>query len=139
MPLTSHRVVSDIFGLENIMQQSGIVFAKNIIIDTLREIFRRDREFAYRTDVFGFPKTPSHLGLDPEAGLDDTVTTRIFIGSTFRYDVKFNPSVIVKSTGTRYVPISFNQDMLSVIYTNERVVDGYGTETIIKTPHTIGF
>jgi len=139
MALTSHRVVSDIFNLENVVQQTGIVHAKNILIDTLREIFRYDREFKYVDDVFGFPKTPSHLGLDPDAGLDDEETTRIFIGSTYRYDIKFNPSIIVKNTGTRYVPISFNQDLLGIIYTNERIVDGYGNETIIRTPqfHTL--
>lgn len=139
MALTSHRVVSDIFNLENVVQQTGIVHAKNLIIDMLREIFRRDREFKYVTDVFGFPKTPSHLGLDPDAGLDDDETTRIFIGGTYRYDIKYNPSIWVKNTGTRYKPISFNQDLLSVVYTNERVVDGYGNETIIRTPkyHTL--
>jgi len=135
MVLTSHRVVSDIFELENVVQQTGIVHAKNILIDTLREIFKLDREFKYVTDVFGFPKTPYHLGLDPEAGLDDDETTRIFIGSTYRYDVKFNPSIIVKSTGTRYVPISFNQDLLSIIFKTERVVDAYGNETLIRSPH----
>jgi hypothetical protein len=134
MALTSHRVVSDIFNLENVVQQTGIVHSKNILIDILREVFRRDREFKYVDDVFGFPKTPSHLGLDPDAGLDDEETTRIFIGSTFRYDVKFNPSVIVKSTGTRYRPISFNQDLLGIIYIDERIVDGYGNETILRTP-----
>lgn len=139
MALTSHRVVSDIFNLENVVQQTGIVHAKNILIDTLREIFRQDREFKYVDDVFGFPKTPYHLGLDPEAGLDDEDTTRIFIGSTYRYDVKFNPSIIVKNTGSRYVPISFNQDLLSTIFKTERIVDGYGNETLIRTPfaHTL--
>jgi len=134
MVLISHRVVSDIFNLENVVQQTGIMHAKNILIDTLREIFRSDREFKYVDDVFGFPKTPYHLGLDPEAGLDDEETTRIFIGSTFRYDVKFNPSIIVKSTGSRYVPISFNQDLLGMVFKTERVVDAYGNETLIRTP-----
>lgn len=139
MALTSHRVVSDIFNLEHVVQQTGIVHAKNILIDTLREVFKQDREFKYVTDVFGFPKTPSHLGLDPDAGLDDEETTRIFIGGTYRYDIKFNPSITVKSTGTRYVPISFNRDLLGIIYTNERIVDGYGNETIIRSPsfHTL--
>jgi hypothetical protein len=139
MAFTSHRVVSDIFNLENVVQQTGIVHAKNILIDTLREVFGQDREFKYVTDVFGFPKTPSHLGLDPDAGLDDEETTRIFIGSTYRYDIKFNPSIIVKNTGTRYIPISFNRDLLSIIYSNERIVDGYGNETIIRSPshHTL--
>lgn len=139
MALTSHRVVSDIFNLENVVQQTGIVHGKNLIIDTLREVFRQDREFRYLDDVFGYPKIPSHLGLDPDAGLDDDETTRIFIGSTYRYDIKFNPSISVKNTGTRYVPISFNRDLLGIIYTNERIVDGYGNEAIIRSPsyHTL--
>lgn len=139
MALVSHNVYSDVFGLENVVQQTGVVHCKNILIDTLREVFSRDRQFAYRTDIFGFPKTPNHLGLDPDAGLDDTDTTRIFIGSSFRYDVTFRPAIIVKNTSTRYVPISFNQDLLSVIYTRERLLDGYGNESIVSTPkyHTL--
>jgi len=87
---------------------------KNILIDTLRDVFSRDRHFKYVSDVFGFPKTPSHLGLSPGAGLDDEETTRIFIGSTYRYDIKFNPSIIVKNTGSKYNPISFNQNLLNI-------------------------
>lgn len=136
---SSHRVYSDIFGLENVVQHTCVTQTKSILIDLLREVFRRDRWYAYRDDVFGFPLTPSHLGLDPEAGIEDDETTRIFIGSSYRYDIKFNPSIIVRNSGTRYVPISFNQDVLGVIYANERVVDGYGNETIIRSPryHTL--
>ena len=99
MVITSHRVLSDIFGLENIVQTTGIVHGKNILIDALRSIFAQDREYRYVSDVYGFPKTPSHLGLDPEDGLENEETTRIFIGSTYRYDIKFHPSIIVKHTG----------------------------------------
>jgi len=139
MAIVSHRVLTDIFNLENVVQQVGIVSGKNILIDTLRDIFSQDREFAYKSDVFGFPKTPSHLGLDSSAGLDDDETTRIFIGSTFRYDVKFNPSIIVKNTGSRYVPISFNQNLLGIINRKEIITDGYGNSSTIFTPayHTI--
>lgn len=136
---SSHSVVSDVFNLESIVQQIGVAQSKTLVIDCLREVFRRDREFVYRDDIYGFPLVPSHLGLDPEAGLVDEDTTRILIGGSYRYDIKFNPSISVKNTGTRYVPISFNQDRLNVIYTNERVVDGYGNETIIRSPayHTL--
>lgn len=134
MTLVGHRAVSDIFNLENVVQQTGVVQSKNLLIDTLRDVFRRDREFKYVDDAFGFPKTPSHLGLDPEAGLDDEETTRIFIGSTFRYDIKFNPSIIVKNTGSSYKPISFNQDQGSIIYNKEVLMDGYGNKTLIRTP-----
>jgi hypothetical protein len=131
---TTHNAVSDVFNLENIVLQSGMVYTKNVLIDTLRDIFVNDRQFKYASDVFGFPKTPSHLGLSPEAGLDDNETTRIFIGSSYRYDVKFNPSIVVKNTGSRYVPISFNQDYLGVINRVEALQDGYGNVTTIKVP-----
>lgn len=139
MTLVSHRAITDIFNLEYVVQQTGMVHGKNILIDTLRDIFAQDREYKYVSDVFGFPKTPSHLGLDPEAGLNDEETTRIFIGSTYRYDIKFNPSIIVKNTGTRYVPISFNQNLLGVINRKEIITDGYGNSSVIYTPayHTL--
>jgi len=130
----SHRVISDIFHLENIVQQSGMVHCKNILLDTLRDIFRQDREYKYVSDIFGFPKTKNLLNTDPEAGLDDNETTRIYIGSSYRYDVKFNPSIIVRNTGSSYVPISFNQDFMGVMYRDEVLLDGYGHRTRIKTP-----
>src|SRR3990167_5428361 len=122
MALVSHRVISDVFNLENVVQQTCMVASKNILIDTLRDIFRLDREYKYVDDIFGFPKTPSHLGLDPAAGLDDNETTRIFIGSSYRYDVKFNPSIIVRNTGVSYKPISFNQNWLSTTIKKELVI-----------------
>lgn len=139
MVLTSHRVVSDIFGLEKVVQQTGMVHSKNILIDLLRNIFAQDRQYKYVSDVFGFPKTPSHLGLDSDAGLDDEETTRIFIGSAYRYDIKFNPSIIVRNTGSRYIPISFNQNLLGVINRVEKIMDGYGNVSTFRTPafHTL--
>jgi len=40
----SHRVISDIFNLEHVVQQVGMVATKNTLIDTLRDIFRQERE-----------------------------------------------------------------------------------------------
>lgn len=134
MVLTSHRVISDIFNLENVAQMTGMMHAKSLIIDQLRDVFAQDRQFSYKQDVFGFPLTPSSLGLDPDAGLDDNECTRIFIGSSYRYDVKFNPSIIVRSTGSRYDPISFNQNWTTVTNRKELLVDGYGNQTEIITP-----
>jgi len=130
----SHNVITDIFHLENIVQQTGVVHSKNVLIDVLRNIFAQDRQYKYVSDIFGFPKTPSHLGLDPSAGLDDDETTRIFIGSTYRYDTKFNPSIIVKNTSSRYSPISFNQNLLGTIHRKEILTDGYGNQTILNVP-----
>lgn len=134
--MTIHHVTSDIFANEYVVQQIGIIHGKNLLIDTLRDIFSTDRQFKYVTDIFGFPRTPSHLGLDPNAGYDlgDEETTRIFIGSTYRHDIKFNPAIIVKNTSSRYIPISFNQNLMGVEYSRERIVDGYGNETLTDTP-----
>lgn len=134
MTYSLHRVNSDIFSNENIVQTVGVVASKNLLIDLLREVFRNDREYQYVDDVFGFPKTPSNLGLDPAAGIEDEETTRIMIGSTYRNDVKFYPAITVKNTSTRYVPISFNQDWMGVMYRKELLMDGYGNNTIISTP-----
>lgn len=132
--IVSHRVHSDIFRLENIVSQVGCMHGKSLLIDELRNIFAQDREFRYRSDEFGFPLTPSHLGLEPDAGLDDEETTRIFIGSSYRYDVKFNPAISVKNTGSKYVPISFNQNLLSIIHRLETITDGYGNSSYIYSP-----
>ena len=40
MSLRSHYAVSDIFNLENIVQQIGVVQGKNLLIDMLRELFK---------------------------------------------------------------------------------------------------
>lgn len=133
MTFTDYSIYSDILGIEHVVQNVGIMHSKNIVIDTLRRIFANDRYYSYKADIFGFPLTPNHLGLDPDAGLDDEETTRIYIGSTYRYDVKFNPSIIVRHSGSRYVPISFNDDLLGIIYTVERLVDDDGNETLVKT------
>lgn len=129
-----YNAVSDVFNLENVVKQAGIVYTKNVIIDTLRDLFAQDRQFKYVQDVFGFPKTPGLLGTDSFAGLDDDETTRIFIGSSYRYDIKFNPSIVVRNTGSRYVPVSFNQDFLGVVNRIELLIDGYGNQTKIRVP-----
>jgi hypothetical protein len=134
MGITNFHAVSDIFNLECVVQQDGMVYTKNVLIDTLRDIFSQDRQFKYVNDVFGFPKTPNHLGLDSDAGLDDEDTTRIFIGGSYRYDVKFNPSIIVRNTGSRYTPVSFNQDFLGTMSRVQVLTDGYGNHTTINTP-----
>jgi hypothetical protein len=132
-------VSSDIFSQEHIIQTVGVVASKNLLADLLRDVFRGDREYQYVDDIFGFPKTPSNLGLDPAAGIEDEETTRIMIGSTYRYDVKFYPAITIKNTSTRYVPISFNQDYMGIMYRKELLMDGYGNNTIISTPayHTL--
>ena len=130
---------TDLFNVNNIVQATSIVAGKNLLIDTLRDVFREDREFKFVSDVFGFPLVKSEVGLSSDAGLNDDETTRIFIGSVYRFDAKFFPAISIKNTGTRYVPISFNQDYLGIKYRQELLQDGYGRSTVISTPayHTL--
>jgi hypothetical protein len=130
---------SDIPILDNIVANVGIVAGKNLIIDALRECFSRDREYSYRGDIFGFPKTPPNLGLDEDAGIADNTTTRLFIGAAFRYDVSYTPALIVRQTSTVYRPVSFNQNKWNIQYETQRMVDGYGLETFIEVPSRYSF
>lgn len=130
---------SDIFNLDNVVQMSGVQVGRNMLIDMLREIFVRDREYHYVKDPFGFPKTPSQRGLDADAGVDNEDTTRIFIGSTFRYDISFLPAITVRPVNIAYKPISFNQNNGTIQYGLQKIVDGYGNQTIVKTPSSMVF
>lgn len=125
---------SDIFNLDNVVQQSGVQQGRNMLIDILREVFARDKEWAFHKDLFGFPKTPSLRGLPNTAGLDDDDTTRIFIGSSYRYDVTYLPAITVRPMNISYKPVSFNQNQGTVSYGIQRVVDGYGNEEFVKIP-----
>lgn len=128
------RANSDIFFNENIIQTFGVLASKNLLVDLLRDVFRNDSYYHYVEDVFGFPKIRSNLGLDVSVGLEDNEASRIFIGSTYRFDVKFFPAISIKNTSSRYVPISFNQDLYGIIYRQELIMDGYGNNSIISTP-----
>jgi hypothetical protein len=128
------QLFSDIFNLDNVIQNTGLQVGRNMLIDILREIFARDTEWRYRKDIFGYPKTPSLLGLEETAGLDDDESTRIFIGSTYRYDIAYLPAITIRPTNIAYKPVSFNQNQGSVSYGRQLVTDGYGVETFVKVP-----
>ena len=131
------HVFSDIYQLDNVIQHAGIRVGRNTIIDVLREVFRRDREYHYVNDKFGFPKTPNHLGLPADAGKDDTIATRIYIGGTHREDVSFLPAITVRPTNISSYPISFNQNKGTYRYDFQKIVDGYGNQTIVKVPSVV--
>lgn len=128
------QIFSDVFNLDYVVQNGGIQVGRNMIIDMLREIFARDSEFHYVKDPYGYPKTPALEGLDDTAGIDDDLTTRLFIGSTYRYDITYLPAITVRPTNIAYKPISFNQNQGTVSYGRQRVVDGYGNETFVRVP-----
>jgi len=57
-------------------------------------------------DSYGFPKTRDLTGIE----VDSEETTQILISDIFRYEVKFYPAIIIKNSGGKYHPISFNQN-----------------------------
>lgn len=101
-----HRVFSDFFSENNIIQQVAIVHPKNLLIQSLRDLFRKDSIYTYRSDEYGFPLTIDLTGKD----LSSEETTKILISDVYRHDVKFFPAIIIKHSGGSYKPNSFNQD-----------------------------
>ena len=140
MSLGSGAIVfSDIYQLDNVVRNTAMMAGRNLLIDILREMFKRDREYRYVTDKFGFPKTPSSLGLSASDGRTNERTTRLYIGSTHRQDASFLPAITVRPASTSYAPISFNQNEQTIAYSTQKIVDGYGNQTIINAPSSVIF
>lgn len=125
---------SDLFGLFNIVQNTQMSFPKEAVIDVLRDIFSQDSYYHYVRDAWGFPLTPDHTDLSPNAGLYDDTTTRLYIGEAYRFDVIYYPAIIVRAGSSTYVPISFNREKETVLNKATLVVDGYGNETVVIQP-----
>lgn len=131
---TGLSVFSDIYRLDHVVRNVGIVHGRNTLIDTLRECFARDSEYRYLKDIYGYPKTPSQVGLDMDAGIVDDSTTRVFIGSSYRYEQSFLPAITIRQTSSTYKPISFNQNKWVIDYAMQRTEDGYGNVDYIRVP-----
>jgi hypothetical protein len=129
---SSHRIYSDLFRLSDFVQQVAVSQGKNLLIDALREHFRQDTFYRYDTDAFGFPKVVDVTDLPPD--IQETRTTRIFIGDIFRYDMRYLPSVTVRHGSTKSYEIGFNQNVLTTKYRTDLVVDGYGNRSYIRVP-----
>lgn len=125
---------SDLFRIHNIIQASMLVYPKEIIISTLRDLFSKDSYYHYSKDEWGFANTVDHTDLPPGSGIDDDLTTRVFIGENYRKNAVFYPAILVKSGGSKYVPISINRDQGSIQYDKVIFEDGYGNESIINRP-----
>lgn len=125
---------SDLPALFNYTQNSASTYTTSVIIEFLREFFSKDSEYHYSRDQWGFANTPDHTGLPFNAGLNDDITTRLFIGEPFRQNVQFYPAIIVKNGGFRSVPISISRNKFNIKYENIKYIDGYNEETIIKRP-----
>ena len=131
---TSNTFRTDLYSLHNYIQNTSIVHPKEIIIEVLRDFFSEDSYYHYVKDEWGFPKTPDLTGVDLEAGFNDDITTRLFIGEPHRYDVIYQPSLLITSQGNRAVPLSFSNNDGVVINEVTRFIDGYGNESFISTP-----
>ncbi len=125
---------SDLYSIYNIVQNTQIIYPKELLISALREYFAKDSKYHFVKDEFGFPKTPDHTDLDPGAGFDNDATTRIFIGAENRFDVKYYPAVLVKMTGANSVPISINQEQDCIQYEYVPYYDGNGNNTFLNVP-----
>lgn len=137
---------SDLFGLYNIVQASMIVYPKEIIIATLRDFFSHDSYYHFAKDQWGFPNTTDHTDLPPGADMpfgpgshpelnpNPILPTRLFIGENYRYNSIYYPAILVKSGGTKYVPISINRNQGEIKYSKTIYTDGYGNSTEVRTP-----
>jgi len=124
-----HVVYSSFFTDNYIVQQTAIVHPKTLLIDGLRNVFRNDSIFTYRDDEYGYPLTPDQTGID----VDSEFTTKILISDAYRYEVKFFPAIVVKSSGGSYKPVSFNQNM-TYKYRTDMVETDYGARRLVSTP-----
>lgn len=77
---------------------------------------------------------PYGSGSQPRLNPSPILPTRLFIGENYRYNGIFYPAILVKSGGTRYVPISINRNQGEIRYQRSILVDGYGNETLITRP-----
>ncbi|KKN61318.1 hypothetical protein LCGC14_0523090 [marine sediment metagenome] len=131
---TGNTFRSDLYAIHSYVQNSMITHPKEVFINTLREFFSQDSYYHYVRDEWGFPKVPDHTDLLNDAGFIDDDTTRLFIGEYYRFDARYYPAMLVRSAGSRYVPISMSQNLNAVVWTNTIFVDGYGNRTTVATP-----
>lgn len=143
---TGNFFKSDLYNIHHIIQASMLVYPKEIIIATLKDFFSKDSYYHYSKDQWGFANTTDHTDLAPGADLpsgvganphlSDTVnlSTRLFIGENYRYDGIYYPAILVKSGGSRYVPISINREQEGIQYHNIIYEDGYGNQAVINRP-----
>lgn len=130
---------SDLYKLHGIVQNSAIMWPKQVILATLRDFFSNDSYYRYVSDKFGFPNTPDHTDLPLDIGLNDKLSTRLFIGENYRKDAIFYPAILIKHGGARSVPISINRDTTKVNWNYRTFEDGYGNIKTFKYPDKFVF
>jgi len=131
---TNNFYRSDLNGIHNVVQNSMILYPKELVIATLRDFFSRDSYYHYAHDLWGYPQTPDHTNLPQDVGYTDNITTRVFIGESYRFDVIYYPAIIVRHGGSTSVPISMNRETGVVKYGNLVLQDGYGNIRTFAVP-----
>jgi hypothetical protein len=128
---------TDLYRLYNYVENNLIRFPKDLVIATIKEFFKNDSLYRYVVDEWGFGKVVDNTDLPYTAGLNDNLSTRIFVGEYWRNDVIYYPSILVKSGGARAVPISLNRDQHVVHYSTVKYEDGYGNTKLVQVPERI--
>lgn len=131
---TNNLFKSDLYKIHHIVQNSMIVYPKEIIIATLRDHFSLDSYYHYSKDPWGFANTPDHTDLPLGAGIADETTTRVFIGENYRQDNIYYPAILIKHGGSRSVPISINREEGAIQWQFKEFDDGYGNKAFFKSP-----
>jgi len=131
---TGNIFKSDLPGLHNVVQNTCIVQPKDIVLSHLRRYFSDDTYYHYSKDPWGFPNTVDHTDLPLTAGLNDNITTRLFIGENYRQDGIFYPAILVKHGGSKSVPLSINRERGSVQWEIRSYQDGYGNVSFYRSP-----
>lgn len=126
---TSNIFRSDYYELYNVVQGSFLSYPKQLTIEIFREVFKNDSYYHFTADEWGFPKVPSLKGKKSTAGYNDDESTRIFIGEFFKRDMIFYPSVLIKSSSSKSVPLSFSRNRGVLMYQPMIVTDGYKSIT----------
>lgn len=135
---TENHNRSDLYRLYDIIQASMITHPKEVIIAVLKDFFNNDSTFySFRKDEWGYTKTPDHTDLPLGAGLEDNLTTRLFIGEYHRNDVIFYPAILVKYGGGTSTPIGINRNQFTIQYKKVLYDDGYGNLVEVTRPDTI--
>lgn len=141
---TNNFFTSDLPRIHNIVQNSMMVYPKELIISVLRDYFSKDSYYHYSNDEWGFPNVTDHTDLppgadipyginaQPEESLTSELSTRIYIGESYRNNIIHYPSILVKLSSAKSVQVSLNRDYGSIQYENVNYYDGYGNSTINK-------
>jgi hypothetical protein len=136
---TNNFFHSDLYHINHIIQNSMTLYPKELVIETMRDFFSRDSYYHYVKDAWGFPKTPDLTDAPRDVGLYNNISTRLFIGESYRFNVIYYPAIIVKHGGATSVPISINREAYSVIWGDLVFEDGYGHVKTFPTPLSFMF